>query len=228
MPIVSSGAWDVCVSKRRARRANSLFLWRGVQSEREDELVGCVRVRGGFRFFSDLKVEFETFVDSARNLSSEYFQEKFAELESIDDSASRGRYFDYFVGLLFNQLPDVEVVIGREVSTGEIDVFVACLDAPSWLHRLVGDATLLENKWQESPTGTNDISVFHDKVSMATASCKVCYFVSMGGFTSERNLGAEQLIQSKTDPKMVGWDREDMEEIVREGTPEGLMRSDMM
>ena len=119
-------------------------------------------------------------------------------------------------------------MIGREVATGEIDVFVACLDAPSWLHRLVGDATLLENKWRESPTGTDDISVFHDKVSMATASCKVCYFVSMGGFTSERRIGAEQLVQSKTDPKMVGWDREDVEKIVSDGSPEELLRSHMM
>ncbi|WP_424016286.1 hypothetical protein ACOZ4N_01275 (plasmid) [Halorientalis pallida] len=173
-------------------------------------------------------MEFETFVDSAKNLRPDYFQEKFSELESIDDSATRGRYFDYFVGLLFNQLPDVDVVIGREVSTGEIDVFVACLDAPDWVHRLVGDATLLENKWRESPTGTDDISVFHDKVSMATASCKVCYFVSMGGFTSERNMGAEQLIQSKSDPKMVGWVREDVEEMVRDGSPEGLLRSHVM
>jgi len=173
-------------------------------------------------------VEFETFVDSARDLRPDYFQEKFSELESIDDSATRGRYFDYFVGLLFNQLPDVDVVIGREVATGEIDVFVACLDAPDWLHRLVGDATSLENKWRERPTGTDDISVFHDKVAMATISCKVSYFISMGGFTSERNMGAEQLIQSKTDPKMVGWDREDVEEIVREGSPEGLLRSHMM
>lgn len=205
-----------------------MLLWRGVQSERENELVGGVRVRGGRQFFSDLKLEFETFVDSATTLSAEYFQTKFEELKNIDDSATRGRYFDYFIGLLFSQLPDVNVVIGREMVTGEIDVFVACLDVPDWLHRLVGDATLLENKWRENPTGTDDISVFHDKVSMATASCKVCYFVSMSGFTSERNMGAEQLVQSKTDPKMVGWGREDVEEMVREGTPESLLRSHVM
>ncbi|ELY48587.1 hypothetical protein C495_01120, partial [Natronorubrum sulfidifaciens JCM 14089] len=63
----------------------------------------------------------------------------------------------------------------------------------------------------EKPTGTDDISVFHDKVSMATASCKGCYFVSMSGFTSKRNMGAAQLIQSKSNPKMVGWEREDVE-----------------
>ena len=161
-------------------------------------------------------------------MSSEYFRTKFEELEAIGDSATRGRYFDYFVGLLFNQLSNVDVVIGREMATGEIDVFVACLDAPDWLHRLVGDATLLENKWREKPTGTDDISVFHDKVSMATASCKVCYFVSIGGFTSERNIGAAQLIQSKSDPKMVGWEREDVEEMIREGSPEPLLRSHVM
>ena len=87
------------------------------------------------------------------------------------------------------------------------------------------DATLLENKWRGKPTGTDDISVFHDEVSMATASCKVCYFVSMGGFTSERNMGAEQLMQSKTNPKMVGWEREDVEEMIGGGSPEPLLRS---
>lgn len=80
----------------------------------------------------------------------------------------------------------------------------------------------------EKPTGTDDISVFHDKVSMATASCKVCYFVSMSGFTSKRNMGAAQLIQSKSNPKMVGWEREDVEVIIREGSPERLLRSHVM
>mgnify|MGYP006278529669 FL=1 len=120
------------------------------------------------------------------------------------------------------------MIIGREIATGEVDVFVACLDAPNWLYRLVGDATLIENKWRKSPTGTDDISVFHDKVVMATASCKVCYFVSISGFTSERNMGAKQLIQSKTDPKMVGWDRRDIEKVIQEGSPERLLRSHMM
>ncbi|MFC7238916.1 hypothetical protein ACFQS4_11885 [Saliphagus sp. GCM10025317] len=161
-------------------------------------------------------------------MNPKYFETKFSELESLDNSATRGRYFDYFVGLLFNQLPGVDVVIGREVATGEVDVFVTCLDAPEWLHRLVGDATLLENKWRGDATGTNDISVFHDKVGMATVSCKVCYFISMGGFTSSRNIGAEQLIQSKRDPKMVGLTREDVEQMVEEGSPESLLRGHVM
>lgn len=132
------------------------------------------------------------------------------------------------MGLLFNQLPNVEVVIGREVATGEVDVFVTCLEAPSWLNRLVGEATLLENKWRGDPTGTDDISIFHDKAKMPTASCKVCYFISMAGFTSKRNMGAEQLIQSKSDPKMVGWTRDEVEQMVAEGTPMSLMRESVM
>lgn len=132
------------------------------------------------------------------------------------------------MGLLFNQLPDVKVWIGREVATGEVDVFVTCLDAPSWLNRLVGEATLLENKWRGDPTGTDEISVFHDKAKMATASCKVCYFISMAGFTSERKIGAEQLIRSKVDPKMVGWTQEHVERMVTEGSPVELMREHVM
>jgi hypothetical protein len=205
-----------------------LLLWRGIQPPGEDELVSHLRIFGGHRFFSDLKLEFDTFIESSKNLRPEYFEEKFSELESIDDPAKRGRYFDYFVGLLFNQLPEVNVYVGREVSTGEVDVFVTCLDVPDWLNRLVGDATLLENKWREEPTSTEAISVFHDKTSWATASCKVCYFISMGGFTSERNIGAKQLMQLKTDPKMVGWTREDVKQMVSKGSPEKLMRGDVM
>lgn len=114
------------------------------------------------------------------------------------------------------------------MSTGEVDVFATCLDVPDWLNRLVGEATLLENKWRGEPTSTEAISVFHDKASWATASCKVCYFVSMGGFTSERKISAEQLIRSKTDPKMVGWTREDVKQMVSEGSPEKVMREDVM
>lgn len=173
-------------------------------------------------------MEFDTFIDSSKTLGEEYFEQKFSELEAIDNPAKRGRYFDYFVGLLFNQLTGVKVYVGKEVSTGEVDVFVTCLDAPDWLYRLVGEATLLENKWREKPTSTDAISVFHDKASWATLSCKVCYFVSMNGFTSKRKTSAEQLIRSKTNPKMVGWTRDDILQMVREGSPEQLLRMDVM
>lgn len=191
-------------------------------------MVGGVRVPGGDRFFSDLKLEFETFIETSKDLQPGYFTEKFSEVEDLEDEATRGRYFDYFVGLLFNQLPDVEVIIGKEVATGEVDVFVICLYAPDWLHRLVGEATLLENKWRVNPIGTNDISVFHDKARMATASCKLCYFISMSGFTSERRIGSEQLIQSKDNPKMVGWTREEVERMVSQGSPVQLLKESMM
>lgn len=120
------------------------------------------------------------------------------------------------------------MLIGREVATGEIDVFVTCLHSPDWLHRAVGEATLLENKWKANPIETSEISVFHDKVKMATANCKVCYLVSMSGFTSKRNIGAKQLIQSKEDPKMVGWTEEDILEMISDGTPEYLIRDSLM
>lgn len=146
----------------------------------------------------------------------------------MENNAERGQAFDYFIGLLFNQLPGVEVLIGKEVATGEIDVFVTCLDAPEWLHRLVGDATLIENKWLSGAVQTREISVFHDKVEMATVTCKVCYFISMNGFTSNRKIGSEQLIQSKSDPKMVGLVREDVERMVAEGTPADVLRDHLL
>lgn len=107
-------------------------------------------------------------------------------------------------------------------------MFVTCLYAPDWLNRLVGEATLVENKWRGEPTGPKDISVFHDKAKMATASCKVCYFISMSGFTSKRKIGAAQLIQSKENPKMVGWTQEDIENMVQDGTPAKVMRNHLM
>lgn len=122
----------------------------------------------------------------------------------------------------------MEVYVGHEVSTGEVDVFVTCLDVRDWLYRLVGEAILLENKWRQRPAGTDDISIFHDKASWSTATCKVCYFISMAGFTSERNVGSEQFLRLKSDPKMVGWTREDVERMVIDGTPKGLMRDDVM
>ena len=146
----------------------------------------------------------------------------------MENSSERGRAFDYFIGLLFNQLSGVEVLIGKEVATGEVDVFVACLEAPDWLHRLVGGATLIENKWQDKATQTREISVFHDKVKMATVTCKICYFISMNGFTSNRNMGAEQLIQSKVDPKMVGLVQEDIERMVTDGTPAYVLQDNVM
>lgn len=117
---------------------------------------------------------------------------------------------------------------GKEVATGEIDVFVTCLEAKEWLHRLVGDVTLIENKWQDGATQTREISVFHDKVEMATVTYKVCYFISMNGFTSTRNMGAEQLIQSKRDPKMVGLVRDDVEQMVADGTPADVLRDNVL
>jgi len=146
----------------------------------------------------------------------------------VENSSKRGRAFDYFIGLLFNQLPGVKVLIGKEVATGEIDVFVTCLEASEWLYRLVGEATLIENKWQDDATQTREISVFHDKVKMATVTCKVCYFISMNGFTSSRNMGAEQLMQSKRDPKMVGLVRDDVEQMAADGTAAEVLRNNIL
>lgn len=179
-------------------------------------------------FFRTPRREFETFIDSAKELDSKYFLTKLEELEELENNSKRGQAFDYFIGLLFNQLPGVEVLIGKEVATGEIDVFVECLDSPEWLHRLVGDATLIENKWLNEPVQTREISVFHDKVKIATVTCKICYFISMNGFTSKRNMGAEQLIQSKYDPKMVGLVREDVARMAVEGTPAVILRDHVL
>lgn len=179
-------------------------------------------------FFPNLRAGFEQFIDSGSNLSGDYFLSKLAALEELEDNSTRGRYFDYFIGLLFDQLPGVKVFVGDEVSLGEIDVFVTCLDAPEWLYRLCGDAIMIENKWQVDPVQTKEISAFHDKVKFASTTCKLCYFISMSGFTSGRNMSAAQLIQSKTEPKMAGLTSEDVDKMVRDGTPADLLRARVM
>lgn len=182
----------------------------------------------GADFFPDLKTGLKQLMSSTDNLSPHFFHSSLKEIREIEDARERGRMFDYFVGLLFNQLESVDVYIGQSVPIGEIDVFVACLDAPNWLHRLVGEATLIENKWTKNPVQTREISVFHDKVQSAPVDCKLSYFVSMTGFTESGEMSAKQLIRAKDEPKVVGLEGEDVEKMVSDGTPKPLMRNRVM
>jgi hypothetical protein len=193
-------------------------------------LGDSIRIRGEKRFFSDIRTEFKSFIGSSKELSPEYFKNRLIELDSIEPPTKRGRWFDYFIGLLFNQLPNVEVIVGEEVSTGEVDVFVSCLDGPEWLYRLVGESTFIENKWEQDPVETSEISIFHDKTRMAAVGCNTCYFISMSGFSSSgsANLSAEQLISAKSDPDMVGFTREDVERMAAEGTVANQLRNRQM
>lgn len=157
-------------------------------------------------------------------MDPEYFESKFEDLTELDDAQERGRAFDYFIGLLFNQISGVDVMVGDEASSGEIDVFVSCLHAPEWLYRLVGSGTYIENKWRRNPTQTGDIDKFHAKVARATANCHLCYFISMAGYTSERRLGAEPLIHASDEPKMVGFHKHHVKQMVTDGTPANVLQ----
>jgi hypothetical protein len=179
-------------------------------------------------FFPNLKMGLKQLTESADDLSSDFFTRKFEQIENIEDNRKRGRTFDFFIGLLFNQLESVDVFVGKSVPIGEIDVFVTCLDSPQWLHRLVGDATLIENKWVKDPIQPRQISVFHDKVGSAPINCKLSYFISMSGYTSSGEMSAKQLIRTKQQPKIVGLERPDVIEMKDAGTPRPVLRDRVM
>lgn len=161
-------------------------------------------------------------------MSTGYFQNKYEKLTDMDNAQKRGRAFDYFIGLLFKQLPNVEVYIGKKSPSGEIDVYITCLDSPEWLTRLWGNSTAIENKWVNNRVETSDISTFHRKTKKFAAQCKICYFVSMSGFTSGDNLSAREEIQTASNPALVGIGRNEVEKIIGDGTPEQLIRERMM
>jgi hypothetical protein len=110
------------------------------------------------------------------------------------------------------------------VSTGEIDVFVSCLDSPEWIFRLLGAGTVIENKWEKNPVETKEIDAFHRKAKRVAIQCDLCYFVSMSGFSSTNKMSAEQLVLESSQPSMIGIGREGVERMVKDGTPESLIR----
>lgn len=187
-----------------------------------------IRVFGGRRFFPETIQELERFIDRAKDLPSNYFTEKFQELQDIPSPQRRGRLFNYFVGLLFQQLPGVDVLVGKSVATGEIDVFIACLDSPEWLVRLVGSVTAVENKWEDEPIQPREIETFHSKTRYIPVECKLCYFVSMSGFTSQRDIGGQQSILEKSNPSIIAWEEGDLRRAIMDGTPENVMRKRLM
>lgn len=180
-------------------------------------------------FFRDLKVRLMTFVDSASNLPPSYFQQEFERLyrmEGLTDESERGRMFDYFIGLLFIQIEGVTVTVKESVPRGEVDVFVDCINAPEWLHRVVGNVVLVENKWEATPIGQSDIRNFHDKaedICQRTMS-NLGYFISMSGYTTQ----AKRELEERNAPNIVPFDRDDTKEMVEEGSAESKIRENVV
>jgi len=180
-------------------------------------------------FFRNIGERLRTFTDSAKNLPATYFQSEFRHLKSLDGIESpqeRGRYFDHFVALLFAQIDGVEVTVKEILPRGEIDVFVDLVEGPEWLHRQVGNVTLVENKWEKTPIRQSEISNFHDKgedVALRT-NCNSIYFVSMSGFTE----GASRELTERNSPNIISLEQENIEKMVENGSTEGVLRQNLI
>ena len=181
-----------------------------------------VIVDGSADFFPADDWHLQRYLESEKDLSSEFFQDELARLRKMDDQPQkRGRQFDYFVGLLFHQLEGTTVDVKVSTKTGEIDVYVSCRNAPEWLLRLVGHGTVLENKWQQSPVEKSEIGNFHSKAQDLAFPCYIAYFISMSGFSTRNGaqIGAAATLRSCENPRLVDLVEEDVMEMVNDGSP---------
>ena len=178
-------------------------------------------------FFQSRKIRIEYFVDEEKDQPPEFFIHEFEQYKQMDDEPKRrGREFDYLMGLLFQQLPSVTVRLKQTGSApGEVDAHVKCLDADEWVYRLLGSHTIVENKWEKDPIETSAISTFREK-TQSLAGCNMAYIASMSGFSrgQRKQSGAFTQIRGYNDPKMVDlWD-DDIGQMMRDGTPEHVLR----
>ncbi len=176
-------------------------------------------------FFRSTGKRLSYYTESERDLSASFFQTEFAEFKDRDDPQQRGRDFDALMGLLFQQLPGVDVRLKGSTDTGEVDVYVDCLHADEWVHRMLGSHTIVENKWESSAIGTKEVSAFREK-TMDIDGCSVAYFASMSGFTTgqRKRIGAVSKIRGYEDPRMLDlWD-DDVEQMMMDGTPESVLK----
>ena len=147
----------------------------------------------------------------------------------MDNPQNRGRRLDGFVGLLFQQIPGVNVRLNDSTVTGEVDVYLDCLEAEQWLRGIVGNQTMIENKWEQNPIQTSEISKYRQKTT-DIHGCEAAYFLSMSGFSrgQRTEMGAMHTLKSYTNPKMIDlWD-EHLEQMIADGTPENVLRDRMI
>lgn len=180
-------------------------------------------------FFPNGVTTIQKFLDSEKNLPADFFERELESFREMENPQKRGRDFDYFMGLLFQQLPEVEVRIKPVGESGEVDVFMSCLDAPDWIVRLVGSCTVIENKWEKPPIQKGEVIDFHAK-ARELPNCDIAYFASMSGFTdgSPRNPGAVSKLRGFESPSIIDLWEDDIDLIVSEGSPESLMKDRQM
>jgi hypothetical protein len=179
-------------------------------------------------FFQNRKVIVKQFVESAKDLSPSFFQDEFERLKAMDDPQERGRQLDGFVGLLFQQISGVNVRLDESTETGEVDVYIDCLEAEDWIQGVVGSHTMIENKWEKDPIETSEISKFRQK-TIDIHSCTAAYFLSMSGYTrgDRTQTGALHTLRTYDDPRMIDLWKEHLEQMIDDGSPKITLRERM-
>ena len=170
-------------------------------------------------FFPGDDWHLKRYLESEKNLTSSFFQSEFERLRNMNDRPQeRGRQFDYFMGLLFHQLEGTKVSVKDSTRTGEVDVYVSARRSPDWLTGLIGQGTILENKWQQNSVQVGEVDNFHTKAQDLAFPCYIAYFVSINGF-SKGGTGALAKVQACDDPRLVDFTEDDVIEMVDHGTP---------
>ena len=180
-------------------------------------------------FFRSTSRRLSYYADDARELPASFFQSELEWFKNRNDPQQRGRDFDILMGLLFQQLDGVKVRLKGSTDTGEVDVYLDCLEAPNRICRLMGSHTIVENKWQKNSVQTKEISGFREKTTDIGA-CKAAYFISMSGFSrgTGKDIGALAQLRQYENPRMIDLWQDDVEDMIRRGNPEETLRSRMM
>lgn len=216
---------EVPAGEERCFNCENEFLY---QNSRSWEVIYAIAEDPG-DFFQNRKEIVKHFVEGAKNLSPSFFRDEFERLEALDNPQERGRQLDGFVGLLFQQIPNVNVRLKGSTETGEVDVYMECLEAEKWIQGIVGSHTMIENKWEKTPVETSEISTFRQK-TLDVHACEAAYFLSMSGYTrgEKTQTGALHTLRSYTDPKMIDLWEENLMEMIEEGSPEKTLRHRMI
>lgn len=181
-------------------------------------------------FFQNDFFHIEYYREEERDLPPSFFQREYKRFKQIENPKRRGREFDKLVGLLFQQIPGVEIRLKGTTKTGEVDVHISCLDVSHWMTKLVGNHTIIENKWTQDPIETSDVSVFRRKCEDISYNCRITFLLSMSGFTrsTRQKTGALDQIRGYNDPRMIDLWQKDFEEMVNDGTPENVLREEQL
>ena len=201
----------VCMCGSEFRMGNR-SNWRVVYEIPEDDLD----------FFLSIGERLKIFNESADDLPRSFFEQQFEELENYDNPQHRGQIFDYFLGLLFQQL-DGAVVKCRynEDNPGELDVIANFSQGPEWAFKSLGCATGVENKWEKDSASLGDIAKFDSKLQdlHERQGTRVGFFVSMEGYTED----AQNELNGGI-PRMIGFRKQDIQQMVKDATAKNVIQ----